>query len=261
MKRPSLAAVALPVALLGFVPIAALASEVDLRVERPPGDQRVWAPAVGIFTATSDEVLVTLTRLVSGCPNAAETCSSDAQCGSNFCHSGQCVYPESLRIASIMLVYKGTFCAAAACGNNLPAECVGSVCNGGACSDPTSWANAMCQCLSCNDIPPFLGPTDMPFYDTFDDGPDARYVLTQAAFTGGPGGYLSFTRPTYDVNTGTLNSPWVGLAQIHLFGLLPGEGYALIVKWSPIPYPAAITCQGPDQLSIHLEPVASVCAP
>ena len=73
--------------------------------------------------------------------------------------------------------------------------------------------------------------------------------------------YLKFVGPDIPDPAQPPVSPWVGQAQIRIFGLLPGAEYALFLKWTYSPYPSSQPCPLDAAITVHLETVPSVCAP
>jgi hypothetical protein len=163
----------------------------------------------------------------------------------------------------VAVLRKSRFCDIAACAPGPPpAACTTGVCDGGSCGNPSSNVNGLCLCDTCTETDPVAPVSDLPFADTFADLVDPRWVLSQASPVSGSGrSYLKFLGPDTPDPSLPPVSPWVGQAQIRIFGLLPGEEYALFLKWTYAPYPASVPCPLDAAITVHLATVPSVCAP
>ena len=264
-----LAARAVRAALIGCLLAAghapAAAGVVEERVERPtiPTDTRLYVPFFSFFTADSDEAVLTLAHPADDCAVPAEPCMSGSQCASGVCRNGLCRYPESVQVGYVAVLRKSRFCDIAACAPGPPpAACPTGVCDGGSCTNPSSNVNGLCLCDTCSETDPVAPVGDLPFADTFVDVADPRWVLSQASPVSASGrSYLKFLGPDYTDTSLPPVSPWVGQAQIRIFGLLPGEEYALFLKWTYAPYPSSEPCPLDAAITVHLATVPSVCAP
>ncbi|HKQ98727.1 MAG TPA: hypothetical protein VJV75_12695 [Candidatus Polarisedimenticolia bacterium] len=263
-RQRGVAIAAAAVILLGGASPAG-ATSLETHATRPNdvADTRLYVPLAASFVAESDEALLTLARPTGDCYASGQLCSDNTQCPSGVCRNGNCQYPESVQVGYVAVLRLADYCNIAACGPNpLPPECLSGTCDGSSCAVPTSRVNGLCLCASCNETDPLLTPAEAPFVETFADFTDPRWMLEQSSFlAGGSRSFLKFLKPEYPVANQPMSTPIVGLAQIRIHGLVAGQTYMVVAKWTFSPYPAPVACVTYSGLSLSVAPTASVCAP
>ena len=273
--RVAIAAMAFAAALTSG---PAQAQELGKKLNRPFNQCEFPSPYVfdyTTFTATGSETTLTFDRSHIACSDrcqavpfppfnsCSQLCQPTNPCPNNWkcsCNStncvGQCVAGVDVIVGYVTVVKLDRFCSIAACASLSPPGCPASVCDGsGTCADATSNAKALCMCPDpacpigqriCDSTRPNIPAGDLD-YEAFSSATNPAWVLGQATIASNILG-LNGTAIT------------TSLAQTR-FPTVPGESYALVVKWSISPIiPNFQSC--PDaSLSLTLDTRADSCGP